>query len=229
MRFGEARAGWVVPRGAGVGEPSVGVEELKVEGKESRRRRSKRRGRRRSRSSDSSRSRPSSSGSSDSEEKKPNKKHPHWEGPWKDGGRPISSSMVSRVQGLKLKRRSDLYKFAQDNPGGLGAIFLMQVRQKLLGGPPEKVKDLYRTGPARWAAAMSGLKEIWDVREVQCLSKITGELNSDKVAAAVDVAAHRIKEVLLAKRSGSSGELVSPMPSEQASMAAPLPDGALDL
>lgn len=248
-----AQVGPVVGGGVGLGFPNPSaaeaqalasqvlelqgaLEELKVqrksEGKELRRRRSKRRSRRRSRSSDSSRSRPSSSGSSDSGQKQPNRKYPQWEGPWKDGGKTLSNTMINRVQGLRVKRRSDLYKFAQDYPGGLGAIFLMQVRQKLLGGAPEKVKDLYRTDPGRWAAAMSGLKEIRDVREVQCLSKIIGELNANKVPVAVDVAAQRIKDILLAKRSGSSWEkasLILLMPPEQASMTAPLPDGALDL
>lgn len=200
--------------------------------RKSSRRRSKRRSRRRSRSSDSSRSRVTPSSSSESEEKRPNRRYLHWEGPWKDGSRKVSSTVLSRMQGMRLKRRSDRYTIAQDYPGGLGARFLMHLRQKLLGGPPKKVRDLNRTDTGRWAVAMTGPKGIRHMREAHCLSRSISELSSNKFPAAVD-AAHRIKEALLAKRSDQGtwekASLASLLPSGQASMPAPLPDGALDL
>jgi hypothetical protein len=79
---------------------------------------------------------------------------------------------------------------------------------------------------------LSGLKEIRDIREVQLLSRLIQDLNSNKLAEAVDLAAQRIREILVAKRTGGTwekGALVSLMSSEQASMSAAMPDGALDL
>ena len=103
---------------------------------------------------------------------------------------------------------------------------------KLLRGPPERLRDLYQTGPTVWAASHSGLKEIRDLREVQVLSKLIAEINKNRIPEAVDIIAQRIREILTAKKSGSSwdkGALLSLMPSDQASMTTPLPDGALDL
>lgn len=73
---------------------------------------------------------------------------------------------------------------------------------------------------------------IRGIREVQRLTKMTSEVNSNELQVTVDIAAHKIKEVLLAKRSRGMWEqasLVSLLASDQTSMSAPLPDGALDL
>ena len=57
-----------------------------------------------------------SSSSSSSSNKKTNGKFPQWPGGGRDGSVGISATMINRAQGLRLKRRSDLYKFAQDYP-----------------------------------------------------------------------------------------------------------------
>jgi len=140
--------------------------------------------------------------------------------------------MVQRAAGQRLKRRSDLLRHSQRYPGALGALFLTQVRGKLLAGDPGRVKDLHKTDPTVWAATRKGLKEIRDLREVQVLSKMLAELNADRIPQAVDFAAQRIKEILHAKRPSSSWEkaaVVSLMPTEQATMASSLPDGAAEL
>ena len=144
----------------------------------------------------------------------------------------IGVTMMSRLQGLRLRRRHELHKLAQEYPGALGALFLIQVKQKAMGSSPERVADLYDIDPGRWAATLSGLKEIRDLREVQCLSRLIAQINENKLPQAVDLAAQRIKEILLAKKAGSSWEnagLISLLPSDQASMTAALPDGCLDL
>ena len=172
------------------------------------------------------------SSSTSSSNKKTNSKFPQWPGGGRDGSVGISATMINRAQGLRLKRRSDLYKFAQDYPGGLGALFLIQLRQKLMSSPPEKVKDLYAVDPCRWGACMTGLKEIRDLREVQCLSKLVAQLNANRLPQALDLACQRIREIMLAKKAGGSWEkaaLVSLLPSDQASMLSALPDGCLDL
>ena len=76
---------------------------------------------------------------------------------------------------------------------------------------------------------MTGLKEIRDLREVQRLSKLVAQLNANRL---LDLACQRIREIMLAKKSGGSWEkaaLVSLLPSDQASMSSALPDGCLDL
>ena len=141
--------------------------------------------------------------------------------------------MVARGQSLRVRKRSDLFKLSQQYPGALGALFLMQVKTKMLGGSPDKVGDLYRIDPSRWATSLTGLTEIRDLREVQLLSKVVGKLNSGQVVDAVDLAAMRIKELLHAKvRSGGTWDtaaLVSLMPADGASVSAAMPDSALEL
>ena len=133
---------------------------------------------------------------------------------------------------MRFRRRSDLHRFAQQYPGALGALFLMQVRCKLQAGEVSKSSDLYRTDPTLWATTLSGLKEARDLREVLLLSRVICELNKDRLPQAVDIIAQRIREVLAAKKTGGSwdkGSLLSLMASDSASMSAAMPDGALDL
>ena len=160
-----------------------------------------------------------------------NKKYIQWTGP-NDRNKNVSQSQLARAVGLRFKPRSDLVNYASKYPGALGALFLSQVRMKLMGGQVEDFKDLYKTDPTVWAGTLTGLKEIRDLREVQLLSKVVSELNKDRIPQAVDLMTHRIREVLAAKKAGGSwekGALVSLLASDQASMGTSMPDGALDL
>ena len=170
----------------------------------------------------------SSSGPSDST--RVNKKNIQWTGP-NGRNKKVSQSQLARAVGLRFKRRSGVVNYASKYPGALGALFLSQVRMKLMGGQVEDLKDLYKTDPTVWAGTLTGLKEIRDLREVQLLSKVVSELNKDRIPQAVDFMTHRIREVLAAKKAGGSwekGALVSLLASDQAYMGTSMPDGALD-
>ena len=129
--------------------------------------------------------------------------------------------MAMRALGYRPKQTRALYALAQRSPGALGAVFLMKVRQEAFGGPPAKVSELYGVDPTRWAAYMTGLKEIRGFGEGQCLSALINELN-DRVPEAVYIAQRD-------KLSWDQVARVSRLPSGSASMSAPMPVGALDL
>ena len=134
------------------------------------------------------------------------------------------------MESLRFKRRSDLVNYSRKHPGALGALFLCQVRARLGRGPPHEMRDIYNTDVTSWAA-QSGLKEVRDLREVQLLSQVLVQLGQKKLPAAVDLIAQRIREIRVAKASGSSwdkAELVSLLPSNQPG-SAPLPEMALAL
>ena len=144
----------------------------------------------------------------------------------------ITQEMLVRVCGIRLKRRSDLIALSNRYPGLLAALFLTQVRNKLMMGDPSSVKELLQTDPARWGATMSNLKDTRDLREVQLLCRVMQMLNTDKIPHAMDLLAQRIKEVAMAKgKTGGAwekGNLLSLMTCDSSSTA-PLPDGCLDL
>ena len=144
----------------------------------------------------------------------------------------ITQEMLVRVCGIRLKRRSDLIALSNRYPGLLAALFLTQVRNKLMMGDPSSVKELLQTDPARWGATMSNLKDTRDLREVQLLCRVMQMLNTDKIPHAMDLLAQRIKEVAMAKgKTGGTwekGNLLSLMTCDSSSTA-PLPDGCLDL
>ena len=107
----------------------------------------------------------------------------------------------------------------------------MQIRNKLSKGPPSELKDLLHLDAQVWLDSHSGLKEIRDHREVRALTHILMLVNRRKLLQAVDMICQRIREVHLAKKTGSSwvkGKLVSLLPTSQASTTA-MPDGAFAL
>jgi hypothetical protein len=177
-------------------------------------------------SGSSSRSRSKSSSSSDGASK-----YAKWNVTKRGAGSvKVSDKQLAKMESLRFKRRSDLVNFARSHPGALGALFLTQVRHRLAKGPPSQMKDLYHLDATVWGAA-SGLREVRDLREVQLLTQVLTTLGQDRLPAAVDLVCQRIREVCLAKKTGSSwekAELVSLLPSTQAS-SSPLPEHALAL
>ena len=107
---------------------------------------------------------------------------------------------------------------------------MCQVRARLQLGPPSNMRELYQMDLGTWST-QAGLKEVRDIREVQTLSHILCDLGQKKFGAAADTIAQRMREIKLAKQSGSScdkAELVSLLASNQASSSA-LPEQALAL
>ena len=121
--------------------------------------------------------------------------------------------------------------YALEKPGTLTTLFLYQLRQRMHGSAPRSLSDLYQVDVGHWAGTSTGLKELRDRREVALLGKALSLLNRRKDKEAADLMVQRVREVLYAKRAGSSwekAELISLLPSASASSTA-LPDGALAL
>jgi hypothetical protein len=132
---------------------------------------------------------------------------------------------------MRFKRRSDLINFAERYPGALGALFLSQIREKVMAGSVTKTDDLYTSDPQLWATTMSGLKEIRDVREVQILCRLIVDMNYGRHARAMDTMTMRIREIKAAKSQGSSWEkaLVMSLLSSDLPNTTSFPDNGLAL
>ena len=65
------------------------------------------------------------------------------------------------------------------------------------------------TDPTSWATMYTGLKELRDQKEVLFLSKLIAELGAKRSAVAADMAAQRVREILLAKKDNGSWEKAS--------------------
>ena len=173
--------------------------------------------------SSSSSSSSSSGGSSDSEDS--GDKHL----PWVPGKkRRISKNMVLDANTMRFKRRSDLLNFHYRHPGGLAALFLWQVKQRLGGDPPKDSDSLKQVDAAGWANVHGNLKEIRDQKEVSFMCRLLLELGHNRLPVAADLAAMRIREILLAKRDGSNWEkasILSLSPTTHGGHT-PIPDGA---
>jgi len=180
--------------------------------------------------SESSRSSPDSSSSS-GDMPEANEKYLQWT-PADMKRSKFEQSALLRFHTLRFRKRSDLLNFSMKYPGGLAAHFLGQVRMKL--GQPLPVDSLELTSidATHWAATMSELKDVRDVKEVMFLSKILSELSHDRLPQVADLLAMRIREIRMAKRdSGSSWDkagVISLLPGPFAANA-PVPDGAFHL
>ena len=145
----------------------------------------------------------------------------------------IKADQLVRHEALRFKKRSDLMAFALKNPGVLGAHFLLQVRQKMMLPTPSTTSELYRTDVAAWAMSPlgPGLKDLRDIREVQVLGQVLTHLTSQRIPQAVDLMAHRIREIRAAKAPGGSWDKAAPislLPGEVSSSAV-MPDSAMTL
>ena len=151
---------------------------------------------------------------------------------WEAGKkRKFTSSMHSRMHALQVKRRADLLTHSHKRPGMLAAWFLQQVRSRMLMGEAKDTDELKATDCTLWAAMHTGLKEPRDIKEAQLLAKIITELGAARYAHAADLLCQRVRELLLAKKEGSSWDkasVVSLMPGSQSSGAA-IADGAFHL
>jgi hypothetical protein len=146
----------------------------------------------------------------------------------KKGTKRIRSSQITTLNSLRFKRRADLLNFHHRHPGGLAALFLWQVKQRMGGDPPKDSKQLKKVDTSTWVTMSSGLKEIRDQREVAFLAKILTELGHDRLDIAADLLAQRMREVLAAKKDGGSWEkaaVLSLLPSSHGGQAL-IPDGA---
>ena len=133
--------------------------------------------------------------------------------------------------GLGFRERSELVQFAMKCPGGLGALFLLQLQQRLHRGEPSRIEDLHKLDATVWAGTMTGLKEVRDLREVQVLTRILNEIQRERLPQAIDTLVQRVREILVAKRASASWEKAAPLsmiPSDVAP-SAPIPDGAMGL
>ena len=112
------------------------------------------------------------------------------------------------------------------------ALFLAQLRARLHKCQPDSLHDLHRLDTTVWAAQMTGLKKVRDVREVQVLTKVLQKLNwGGSLPQALDILAQRIREVIQAKKAGSSWEkaqVLTFLPTDSAG-SAPIPDGGMVL
>lgn len=132
---------------------------------------------------------------------------------------------------LHFRKRKDLLAFASRHPGALGAHFLLQVRRRLMRPLPENSSELRETDPTVWAKTQADLKDVRDLREVQMLSRLLMDINSDRLPAAVDLLVMRIREIRMAKSQGGAWEkaaAISLMPSS-VPVSVSLPDGAMSL
>ena len=136
--------------------------------------------------------------------------------------------MITDANTLRFKRRSDLLNFHYRHPGGLAAAFLWQVKQRVGGDPPKDSDVLKQVDAAGWANLHANLKEIRDQREVSFLCRLLLELGHNRLPLAADLMAMRIREILLAKRDGSSWDkasVLSLLPGNHGGHA-PIPEGA---
>ena len=161
-------------------------------------------------------SRRSSSNSSSSR----SPRYMQWRGPKGTRQTSISRRQVERAESLRFRRRSDLVNFASRHPGALGALFLHHLRSKMSLPGARRMGDLCDADIATWAATKTELKEVWDMRKLQALSRVLMELNRNNLGKAVGAVVMRTREIKLAKSSGGSwekAELVSLLPTSQPS------------
>jgi hypothetical protein len=172
----------------------------------------------------------SSASSSAGSSEEPGERFLQWVWP-KQKSREIHVKVASRMTSMRFKRRSDLINFAERYPGALGALFLSQVREKVMAGSVVKTGDLYSVDPQLWATSMSGLKEIRDIREVQLLCRLIVDLNNGRHSRAMDTMTMRIREIKAAKSQGSSWEKASVLSllSSDIPNSTSLPDNGLAL
>ena len=144
--------------------------------------------------------------------------------------RKIAEGQLLRFQTLRFKKRGDLLTFATRFPGALIMHFLTQARAKAGLPPAKNIGALMETDLARWAE-QSGLKEIWDQREVMFLARLISTIGARRIPEAMDLMAMRIREALLAKKEGQSWEKAAVVALTPGSLgpASPVPDAGLML
>ena len=144
-----------------------------------------------------------------------------------------STEAFEQTENLHLRKRKDLLHMTSAHPGTMGAHLLLQVRRKLMKGPPRDTRDLARTDVASWASStsMCDVKELRDIKDIQMLGRLMSLVGEGKIEEALDTIALRIREVRMANMQGSSWEKVAALSPLSASIPVntPLPDGALTL
>ena len=119
--------------------------------------------------------------------------------------------------------------FHYKHPGGLAGHFLWQVRQRAGGEMPTTLARLAQVDASHWVNLLyAGAKDIRDQKEIGFLAKIMLEMGNDRISVAADMAAMRIREIMLAKKDGGSWDkasVVGLQPGPHGGHAA-IPDGA---
>ena len=172
-------------------------------------------------SSSSGSSKSSSSSSSDSDAEKSVMR-------WSQKKVKLTPDMVTFVNTVRFKRRSDVLNFHHRFPGSLAALFLWQVKQKVGGAQPKNTQELRRVDSSAWANLYSGLKEVRDQKELAFLCKVLLELGMDNYGAVADLLAQRCRELLAAKRENGNWDkasVLSLQPSAHSGSAS-IPEGA---
>ena len=93
---------------------------------------------------------------------------------------------------------------------------------------PKTSRDLAQVDASSWANLYSSVKEIRDQKEVAFLCKLLLEVGHRRLGSAADLMAMRVREIMLAKRDGSSWDkasVLSLLPGVHGGHAV-IPDGA---
>jgi hypothetical protein len=98
---------------------------------------------------------------------------------------------------------------------------------------PKDSRDLARTDVAGWASSstLCDVKELRDVKEIQMLGRLMMMIGEGKTEEACDTIAMRVREIKMAKMTGSSWEKAASLSllSSSVPVNTSLPDGALTL
>lgn len=177
--------------------------------------------------SDSASSRSASRSSRGSEEFR--RRYPRWV---PKGERRISydQDTLTRAEGLHFRKRKDFLSFASRHPGALGAHILLQMPRRLMRPLPEHSSELRETDPTMWVMMLADLKDVRNLREVQLLSRLLMDINSDRLPAAVDrrPSGHADTRNPHGEAQGGTWENISLMPSS-VPVSTSLPDGAMSM
>ena len=105
------------------------------------------------------------------------------------------------------------------------------MRRKLHKEPAADSRDALTTDPTVWAQSMTDLKDVRDIKEIQFLAKLLGDISTGRLPEAVDLLTMRIREVRAAKQAGGSWEKASAISLQAQAVPAnqALPDGAFVL
>ena len=135
--------------------------------------------------------------------------------------------MVAGVNTVHFTRRLDMMNHHFKYPG-LAVHTLWTARQKVGGEQPRNSAQPKKIDCSTWASQHSGLKEVRDQREVALLSRLLLDLGHNRLEVAADLCAQRIREIVTAKKDGSSWDkasVISLMGSSHGGHAL-VPDGA---
>ena len=120
--------------------------------------------------------------------------------------RSVSPSDLAYFDGRKWKKPGDFVAFCQTHPGALTAHFLVAVHAKCARGTAKRLRDLDHAPASVWAASLTGLTEMRDLREVRTLCQTMDLIKQGEVERGMDTISARINAIQAAKAKGGSWE-----------------------